>query len=90
MNSRGILNSKPTYLRHRAEESSSDTLLVRRRRFGNEKCASREDKVTPHGRSDRSDKAVGPVRRRRVDDGEEETSSSGHGTTHTCMLQVSL
>jgi len=66
-----------TYLRHRVKESTGDTLFVRKREFGNEKCTSRENKVGTHDRSDRSHESVSPIRRRWNDDGEKETRNSG-------------
>ena len=71
-----------TYLRHRVEESTSDTLFMRKGKFGDEECPSGENEVGAHNRSNRSDKSVSPVRRRRNDNGEKEARSGCCPSAH--------
>jgi len=63
---------KAAYLHHRVEESTRDALFMRKGKFGDEECPSHENKVGAHNRKDSSDKSVGPVHRRRNDNGEKE------------------
>jgi len=74
---------KATYLHHRVEESTSNTLFMRKGEFGDEECPSGENKVGAHNRNDSSDKGVGPVRRRRNDNGEKEACNGCCPSTHS-------
>jgi hypothetical protein len=55
---------------------------MRKSKFGDEECPSGENKVGAHDRSDGSDKSVGPVCRRRNDNGEKETRSGCCPSAH--------
>ena len=65
-----------TYLRDGLEQGTAHTLFVRQADFGHEERAGRKDEVGSEHAHDRRGEAESPVRRVRVDDGEEQVGDA--------------
>ena len=65
---------------------------MRKGKFGDEECPSRENKVGAYDRNSSSDKSVGPIRRRGNDDSEKEACNgrcpSAHNYTGKCQISM--